>query len=68
MLRTNIAPSSGAVALRLTGTSINSVGSITGLPEQQIRRSLMIGDVLWTVSDRSVAAYDAGTLTKLAEL
>jgi uncharacterized secreted protein with C-terminal beta-propeller domain len=68
ILRTNIAPSSGAVALRLTGTSINSVGSIAGLPEQQIRRSLMIGNVLWTVSDRSVAAYDAGTLTKLAEL
>jgi uncharacterized secreted protein with C-terminal beta-propeller domain len=68
MLRTNIAPSSGAVALRLTGSSINSVGSITGMPEQQIRRSLMIGDVLWTVSDRSVVAYNAGTLAKLAEL
>ncbi len=68
ILRTEIAPSSGAVALRLTGTSINSIGSITGLPGQQIRRSLMIGDVLWTVSDRSVAAYDASTLAKLAEL
>jgi uncharacterized secreted protein with C-terminal beta-propeller domain len=68
MLRTNVAPSSGAVALRLAGTSINSAGSIAGPPDQQIRRSLMIGDVLWTVSDRSVAAYDAGTLAKLAQL
>jgi uncharacterized secreted protein with C-terminal beta-propeller domain len=68
MLRTSVAPSAGAVALRLTGTSISSVGTVTGQPGQQIRRSLMIGDVLWTVSDRSVVAYDAGTLAKLAEL
>jgi uncharacterized secreted protein with C-terminal beta-propeller domain len=68
MPRTSFAPSSAAVALRLTGTSINSVGSIAGPQGQQIRRSLMIGDVLWTVSDQSVTAYNAGTLAKLAEL
>jgi uncharacterized secreted protein with C-terminal beta-propeller domain len=68
MLRTSIAPSSGAVALRLTGTSINSVGSVTGPQGQQIRRSLMIGEVLWTVTDQSLVAYDASTFTKLAEL
>jgi uncharacterized secreted protein with C-terminal beta-propeller domain len=67
MLHTEFAQP-GAVALRLTGTSFKSVGSIAGLRGHEIRRSLMIGDVLWTVSDRSVAAYDAGTLTKLAEL
>jgi uncharacterized secreted protein with C-terminal beta-propeller domain len=67
-LRTSIAPSWDAVALRLTDTSINSVGSVAAPSGQQIRRSLMIGEVLWTVTDQSVVAYDAGTLAKLAEL
>lgn len=68
MLRTSNGPSGDAVALRLTGTSINSLATITGPVGQQIRRSLMIGHVLWTVTDQSVVAYDAGTFTKLAEL
>jgi uncharacterized secreted protein with C-terminal beta-propeller domain len=68
MFRTNSAPSSGAMALRLTGTSINSAATITAPVGQQMRRSLMIGQVLWTVTDQSLVAYDAGTFTKLAEL
>jgi uncharacterized secreted protein with C-terminal beta-propeller domain len=58
--------SSGALALHLSGTSINPQGTVAGA--EQIRRSLVIGSTLWTVSDTSLAAYDAGSLSKVADV
>jgi hypothetical protein len=59
---------SGALALRLSGASIAAVGKVAGPRGEQIRRSLMIADVLWTVSDTSLSAYSADNLVKLTEL
>jgi uncharacterized secreted protein with C-terminal beta-propeller domain len=58
----------GALALRLSADSIAPVGKVTGSGGEQIRRSLVIGDVLWTVSDTSLSAHDASSLTRLADL
>ncbi|HEV7897021.1 MAG TPA: beta-propeller domain-containing protein, partial [Planosporangium sp.] len=57
-----------ALALRLSGSSITAVGKIPGPLGGRVRRSLMIGDVLWTISDTTVTAYHGDSLTKLAEL
>jgi uncharacterized secreted protein with C-terminal beta-propeller domain len=61
-------PSAAALALRVTGTSIGPVGKVRDGHGELIRRSLMIGNVLWTVSESTLTAYDAGTLATLAEL
>jgi uncharacterized secreted protein with C-terminal beta-propeller domain len=63
-----VLPSAGALAVRLSGVSINSMGKLDAPRGEQIRRTLIIGDVLWTVSDTTLTAYNAGTLAKLAEL
>jgi hypothetical protein len=61
-------PSAAALALRVTGTSIGPVGKVRDGHGELIRRSLVIGNVLWTVSESTLTAYDAGTLATLAEL
>ncbi|MDT4989326.1 MAG: hypothetical protein QOI74_3420, partial [Micromonosporaceae bacterium] len=58
----------GAVTLRLSGTTINAAGTVSAPRGEQILRTLMIGNTLWAVTDTKVAAFDAGTLTQLAEL
>jgi hypothetical protein len=57
-----------ALALRLSGAAINSVGNVAGPPGEQIRRALVVGDVLWTVSDTTLTAYDLASLARLAQL
>ncbi|HEX6871186.1 MAG TPA: beta-propeller domain-containing protein, partial [Micromonosporaceae bacterium] len=66
-------PNLGALVLRMTGDKIVEVGFLRhpassvdpGYPAQ-IRRSLMIDDTLWTVSDGGLLASDSTTLARLA--
>jgi hypothetical protein len=61
----------GALALKVTGTSITELGFIThpaadnGYPAM-IRRSLFIDGTLWTVSPSGLLASDAGTTVQRA--
>jgi hypothetical protein len=63
-----------ALALRVTDAGFTEVGAINqpvtaergGQPT--IRRSLVVGDVLWTVSDAGLQASDLGTLHTLTWL
>jgi len=64
-------PSGGAVALRVDDGAFTDLGGVTH-PTGTIRRSLVIGDTLWTVSDGGLAADQvhtgggAAALTRLA--
>ncbi|HZN17395.1 MAG TPA: beta-propeller domain-containing protein [Micromonosporaceae bacterium] len=66
----------GALVLQVSGTAITEIGLVThdisvsvhGTPVGQIRRSLMIDDVLWTVSEAGAKASDARTLATLGWL
>lgn len=57
--------SGGALALRVTDQGVSQVGSVgrTG-----VRRSLVVGDTLWTVSDGGLQASSLTTLEELAWL
>ena len=65
--------SAGALVLTVGDGGIDEVGTVehpwdeqTGPYSGQIRRSLVIDDVLWTVSDVGLLASDPDTLDKLA--
>jgi len=50
----------GALALTIDGNSIHQLGRVG--PGRQIRRSLVIGDTLWTVTDTGLGANQVRTL------
>jgi hypothetical protein len=65
-------PMVGALLLRVTDRSISELGFVThpgSLSDRsysaQIRRSLVIGQTLWTVSDGGLMAHDIRTLAQL---
>jgi hypothetical protein len=62
-------PSMGALVLRVSGTSIQEVAFLRHPATQypsQIRRSLVIDQTLWTVSDTGLMGNDLGSLTREA--
>jgi len=52
----------GAVAVHVSNGTIQPGGDLTGAP---IRRSLVIGDQLWTLDDAGLAVADLSTLHKI---
>ena len=65
-------PASEAVVLHVGGQGFADLGTITHPitsyypAAPQIRRSLIIGSALWTLSDAGLKANDSTTLTPLA--
>ena len=58
-------PAGGALALRVSGSRIEQVGMIE---QAGVRRSLVVGDVLWTLSDEGLRASNISTMERLAWL
>ncbi|MEV4705339.1 beta-propeller domain-containing protein [Actinoplanes sp. NPDC049316] len=58
-------PTGGAVALRVTATGIEQIGMID---QGTVRRSLVVGDVLWTLSDDGIRASRLSTMERVAWL
>ena len=50
----------GALALTIDGSTVRQLGRVG--PGRQIRRSLVVGDTLWTVSDTGLGANQVTTL------
>jgi uncharacterized secreted protein with C-terminal beta-propeller domain len=50
----------GALALTIDGTGIHQLGRVG--PGRQIRRSLVVGDTVWTVTDSGLGANQVTTL------
>jgi uncharacterized secreted protein with C-terminal beta-propeller domain len=66
-------PQSGALVLRISGTSLTRAGFISppqssGYDGSSIERSLVIGQTLWTISPGGVLASDLTTLRQQAWL
>ena len=66
----NQPPTSGALVLRVSGDALTEVGTVSHPvdprqnPDSAVRRSMVIGDELWTVSGAGVMVND---LDKLAQ-
>lgn len=63
---TRIAPTQGALVLRVGPTGITEVGFVSHPAYSPIRRSLIIDSTLWTVSDAGLLASDRNSLARLA--
>ncbi|MGH3738638.1 MAG: beta-propeller domain-containing protein [Micromonosporaceae bacterium] len=55
----------GALVLKLSGDTFTELGSVSH-PQGAVRRSLIIDQTLWTVSQSGLLAVDAGNLTQRA--
>lgn len=66
------APFSGAIAVRLVDRDLEEAGRLVheldGQNGGSIRRTLVIGDLLYTVSDRGLEAADLDTLEEVARV
>ena len=58
----------GALALRVTDNGLAPVGTIRPPSNDAVRRSLVVGDVLWTLSDTGLQASDLSTMDRLSWL
>jgi uncharacterized secreted protein with C-terminal beta-propeller domain len=72
--RSTTQPASGALVLRLSGNSFTEVGMVshpaggTRYPDGTVRRALVIGDELWTVSGFGILVSDLEKLGQRAWL
>jgi hypothetical protein len=66
------APKYSALALRVTDTDLTEVGAIAqplvSGAAPTVRRTLVVGDVLWTLSDYGLQASDLSTMDTLSWL
>jgi uncharacterized secreted protein with C-terminal beta-propeller domain len=58
----------GDLALRVTGNGLTRIGTLTQPTDNPIRRTLVVGDTLWTVSDTGLAAASMSTMDRLSWL
>jgi len=58
----------GALVLRVEGSTVTEVGTVRHPSPAEIRRSLLVDGVLWTVSETGMRATDATSLRSIAWL
>jgi uncharacterized secreted protein with C-terminal beta-propeller domain len=58
----------GALALRVTDSGLAPVGTIRPPTNEPVRRSLVVGDVLWTLSDAGLQASSLSTMDRMSWL
>jgi uncharacterized secreted protein with C-terminal beta-propeller domain len=67
-----VAPKDSALALRVSDAGLTQVGAIAQPPVSgavpTVRRTLVVGDVLWTLSDYGLQASDLSTMDRLSWL
>ncbi|HEY7272081.1 MAG TPA: beta-propeller domain-containing protein [Actinoplanes sp.] len=61
-------PAPGALALRVTDNGLAAVGTVRPPTNDAVRRSLVVGDVLWTLSDAGLQASALSTMDRLSWL
>jgi uncharacterized secreted protein with C-terminal beta-propeller domain len=62
------ASQAGALALRVTDNGLARVGTVPAPTNYPARRSLVVGDVLWTLSDAGLQASNLSTMEQLSWL
>jgi uncharacterized secreted protein with C-terminal beta-propeller domain len=60
------ASQAGALALRVTDNGLARVGTVRAPSTYPVRRSLVVGDVLWTLSDAGLQASNLSTMEQLS--
>jgi uncharacterized secreted protein with C-terminal beta-propeller domain len=58
----------GDLALRVTANGLTRIGTLTQPADTPIRRTLVVDDAVWTVSDAGLAAADLSTMSRLSWL